>query len=86
MSTGQWLRPAGDWFNRLDWSCNSNNFGVGLPPAAKNEAAWPIKAPLLADPAMKPSPELIKVTPLLLLLPLCCMRATCPMQPYRSRV
>ena len=51
----------GDWFNRLDWSCASNNFGVGLPPAAKNEAAWPIKAPLLADPAMKPSPELIKV-------------------------
>ena len=52
---------AGDWFNLLDFSYASNNFGVGLPPAAKNEAAWPIKAPLLADPAMKPSSDLIQV-------------------------
>ena len=52
---------AGDCFNLLDFSYASNNFGVGLPPAAKNEAAWPIKAPLLADPAMKPSSDLIQV-------------------------
>lgn len=28
---------SGDWFNRLDWSYKSNNFGVGLPGAEKNE-------------------------------------------------
>ncbi len=54
---------AGDWFNRLDFSYTTNNFGVGLPPAAKNEAAWPIKQPLLADPSLKPSTDLIKVSP-----------------------
>ena len=54
------VAPTGDWFNKLDFSYQSNNFGVGLPPAAKNEAAWPLKAPLLGDPAMHPSPELIQ--------------------------
>ena len=53
--------PTGDWFNRLDFTYTTNNFGVGLPPAAKNEAAWPIKQPLLADPSLKPSSDLIKV-------------------------
>lgn len=52
---------TGDWFNRLDFSYTTNNFGVGLPPAAKNEAAWPIKQPLLANHALKPSSNLIKV-------------------------
>ena len=52
---------VGDWFNRLDFSYQSNNFGVGLPPAAKNEATWAIKQPLLADQSLRPSPELIKV-------------------------
>ena len=47
---------SGDWFNRIDWSGQSNNFGVGLPPAADNEGAWPIMVPLLDDPALKPSP------------------------------
>ena len=58
---------AGDWFNRLDFSYQSNNFGVGLPPAAKNEATWPIKRPLLADHALKPSADHIQVC-------LVCMR------------
>jgi hypothetical protein len=52
---------TGDWFNRLDFSYETNNFGVGLPPAAKNEAAWPIKQPLLANHSLKPSSDLIKV-------------------------
>ena len=29
---------SGDWFNRLDFTYGSNNFGVGLPPAADNAA------------------------------------------------
>jgi hypothetical protein len=28
---------SGDWFNRLDFSYKSNNFGVGLPGAEKNQ-------------------------------------------------
>ena len=47
---------SGDWFNRIDWSGQDNNFGVGLPPAAANEGKWPIMKPLLENAALKPSP------------------------------
>ncbi|MBX2997727.1 MAG: pullulanase-type alpha-1,6-glucosidase [Caldilineaceae bacterium] len=47
---------SGDWFNALDWSYTENNFGKGLPVADKNEGDWPIMAPLLADPNLKPGP------------------------------
>ncbi|KAK9836409.1 hypothetical protein WJX84_012438 [Apatococcus fuscideae] len=50
---------SGDWFNRLDYSGQTNNFGVGLPVATKNRESWPLKQPLLANPSLKPSPELI---------------------------
>ncbi|GAB1420469.1 pullulanase-type alpha-1,6-glucosidase [Anaerolineales bacterium] len=53
---------SNDWFNRLDFTYQTNNFGVGLPPAAKNESQWPIQAPLLADPDLQVSPELILAT------------------------
>jgi pullulanase len=46
---------SGDWFNKLDFTYDSNNWGVGLPPAADNQASWPIMQPLLANPALKPS-------------------------------
>ena len=26
---------SGDWFNRIDWTLKSNNWGVGLPPAQR---------------------------------------------------
>nr|XP_009587792.1 pullulanase 1, chloroplastic isoform X4 [Nicotiana tomentosiformis] len=45
---------SGDWFNRLDFSYNSNNWGVGLPPKEKNEWNWPLIKPRLADPSYKP--------------------------------
>ena len=45
---------AGDWFNRLDFSYQSNNFGVGLPMAAANKDNWPLMSPLLANPLIKP--------------------------------
>mmetsp|Transcript_1676 Transcript_1676/g.4831 ORF Transcript_1676/g.4831 Transcript_1676/m.4831 type:complete len:1182 (+) Transcript_1676:338-3883(+) len=51
---------SGDWFNRLDWSMTSNNFGVGLPPGPKNHSQWDIHRPLLADPSLVPSPEHIR--------------------------
>jgi pullulanase len=46
---------SGDWFNRLDFSYETNNWGAGLPPAGENQANWEIMAPLLADPALMPS-------------------------------
>ena len=45
---------AGDWFNKLDYSYASNNFGVGLPMAGVNQDNWPLMAPLLANPQLMP--------------------------------
>ncbi|HEU5099103.1 MAG TPA: pullulanase-type alpha-1,6-glucosidase, partial [Roseiflexaceae bacterium] len=47
---------SGDWFNKLDFTYNSNNWGVGLPPASENQTNWPVMQPLLANPALKPAP------------------------------
>ncbi|XP_073139703.1 pullulanase 1, chloroplastic isoform X2 [Henckelia pumila] len=46
---------SGDWFNRLDFSYGSNNWGVGLPPKEKNERNWPLIKTRLADPSFKPT-------------------------------
>jgi pullulanase-type alpha-1,6-glucosidase len=51
---------SGDWFNRLDFSGRSSNWGVGLPPGAENERNWEIHRPLLADPALRPGEPQIK--------------------------
>lgn len=48
---------SGDWFNAIDWSGGSTNWGRGLPPAADNESMWPVMAPLLANPDLAPGPE-----------------------------
>jgi pullulanase len=48
---------SGDWFNKLDWTYQSNNWGVGLPPAGDNQDKWAIMKPLLADPALKATPD-----------------------------
>jgi pullulanase-type alpha-1,6-glucosidase len=53
---------SGDWFNRIDWTYNTNNFGVGLPPTGTDN--WPIYKPLLANPALKPSRTLIEASTL----------------------
>jgi pullulanase-type alpha-1,6-glucosidase len=45
---------SGDWFNQLDFTYMSNNFGVGLPLAGKNQGDWSIMQPFLADPSLKP--------------------------------
>jgi pullulanase-type alpha-1,6-glucosidase len=50
---------SGDWFNKLDFTYGSNNFGVGLPVAGKNQENWTIMQPFLADPALKPEREAI---------------------------
>jgi pullulanase/glycogen debranching enzyme len=50
---------AGDWFNRLDYSYASNNFGVGLPMAGPNQDNWGIMAPILRNPLIKPDTRAI---------------------------
>ena len=48
---------SGDWFNKLDFTYQSNNWGVGLPPAPDNQGQWPLMRPLLANPDLRPAPE-----------------------------
>jgi pullulanase len=48
---------SGDWFNKLDFSYQSDNWGTGLPIASQNQGNWPIMQPLLANPALKPAPS-----------------------------
>ncbi len=48
---------SGDWFNRIDWSYRDNYFGTGLPPEADNAKDYALIKPLLANAALKPSPE-----------------------------
>jgi pullulanase-type alpha-1,6-glucosidase len=45
---------SGDWFNVLDPSLSVNGFGRGLPPTSTDK--WPYAKPLLANPALRPSP------------------------------
>jgi pullulanase-type alpha-1,6-glucosidase len=47
---------SGDWFNQIDWTLTTTNWGHGLPIAEKNQDKWPIMQPLLADPALVPVP------------------------------
>jgi hypothetical protein len=50
----------GDWFNRIDWTGQHNNFGIGLPPASKNQHAWEFKRPwLTAADRYRPTPAII---------------------------
>jgi len=53
---------SGDWFNKLDFTYQDNNWGVGLPVAGKNQDNWYLMQPLLADPALVPSPADIAAT------------------------
>jgi pullulanase len=46
---------AGDWFNALDFSYQTNNFGVGLPQAANNQWNWSIMSPILVNPLIAPN-------------------------------
>jgi pullulanase len=45
---------SGDWFNGLDWTYQTNNFAVGLPPEWDNGEDWAIMEPFLKDRSIKP--------------------------------
>ncbi|MGA2890263.1 MAG: pullulanase-type alpha-1,6-glucosidase [Terracidiphilus sp.] len=47
---------SGDWFNKIDWTGRTANWGIGLPIASQNQAQWPIMTPLLGNPAYTPTP------------------------------
>ncbi|HUQ09664.1 MAG TPA: pullulanase-type alpha-1,6-glucosidase [Steroidobacteraceae bacterium] len=53
---------SGDWFNRIDWTLQSNGWGSGLPPANGNQDDWNILAPALADANLKPTAKDIEGT------------------------
>ena len=46
---------GGDWFNRIDFTFQSDNWGVGLPPSFDgNQGNWPVFQPFLANAALNP--------------------------------
>lgn len=53
---------SGDWFNKIDWSLQGDNWGIGLPLANVNQAQWSFEQPLLANTALKPTPADIAAT------------------------
>jgi pullulanase len=50
---------SGDWFNLLDFTYETNNWGVGLPPASHNSAEYAIMQPLLAQEGITPDQDAI---------------------------
>ncbi|MEM1024578.1 MAG: pullulanase-type alpha-1,6-glucosidase [Myxococcota bacterium] len=48
---------SGDWFNRIDFTYQTNNWNVGLPRADKDETNWPIILDVVADTAIAPQNE-----------------------------
>ncbi|MBI5928104.1 MAG: pullulanase-type alpha-1,6-glucosidase [Chloroflexi bacterium] len=48
---------SGDWFNKLDFTYQTNNWGAGLPARQDNEADWPVIQPLLENPNIVPGPD-----------------------------
>ena len=47
---------SGDWFNKIDWSGQGANWGIGLPIASQNQNQWPIMSRLLGNSAYTPQP------------------------------
>lgn len=53
---------SGDWFNRIDWSAQTNNWGIGLPLARHNERHYALESRLLQNASLKPTPAEIQLT------------------------
>ncbi len=76
---------AGDWFNKLDWTYQTNNFAVGLPSAEKNRDRWNIIGPLLARPEIRPTDAHIRKT-LAHFKEMVAVRASSPLFRLRTAV
>jgi len=53
---------SGDWFNKIDWTGQTANWGIGLPISSQNSGQWSFQQPLLANPALTPQPANIAST------------------------
>jgi pullulanase len=56
---------SGDWFNKIDWTGQGVNWGIGLPVSTANDqngAQWPIMQPLLSKSGYAPAPTNISYT------------------------
>ena len=53
---------SGDWFNKIDWSGQTANWGIGLPLASQNQNQWSIMQPLLSTSSYTPLPANIAST------------------------
>ncbi|GAA3944863.1 pullulanase-type alpha-1,6-glucosidase [Allohahella marinimesophila] len=51
---------AGDWFNKVDFTAQSNNWAVGLPSEDKNVERWPLMREIMSNPNIDPQPEHIQ--------------------------
>jgi pullulanase len=48
---------SGDWFNRIDWTGQTNYFGAGLPPLKDNAGNLAQMRTRLVSPALKPAAQ-----------------------------
>ncbi len=53
---------SGDWFNRLDWSMQTNNWNVGLPREDKDGPNWDVIRAVIADETLAAEPVHISAT------------------------
>ncbi len=53
---------SGDWFNYLDYTKQTNNWGVGMPPQDVNQAKWPLIKTMLGNPGLRIGPAEIAFT------------------------
>jgi len=51
---------AGDWFNFVDFTKQSNNWNVGLPLAQDNQSAWEAIKPIASNPNTAAAPHNIR--------------------------
>lgn len=75
---------SGDWFNHIDFTLESNNFGIGLPPEWDNRSRWEVEGPLLANAALKPQKSDLEAS-LARFLELLAIRKSSPLFRLRSR-
>jgi len=48
---------SGDWFNRVDFTMETHNWGIGLPPAWDNQNAWGDHTEFMTNPNIRVEKE-----------------------------
>ncbi|TQV81167.1 pullulanase-type alpha-1,6-glucosidase [Exilibacterium tricleocarpae] len=52
---------SGDWFNKVDFSKQDNNWAVGLPSQDKNGERWPVMRQIMGNANIDPQPQHIEL-------------------------